>query len=126
MGAAFGIAFQLVDDVLDYSARQAELGKSIGDDFREGKITLPVVLAIARGTAEERRFWRRCLEDLEQREDDLQEAIALMINYGALEDSLARARSYGREAIEALAGFDENRHRRAMMEVVDFCIDRVF
>ena len=66
-GRNFGIAFQLVDDVLDYSARQAELGKTIGDDFREGKITLPVVLAIARGSDAERVFWRRCLEDLEQR-----------------------------------------------------------
>ena len=125
-GRSFGIAFQLVDDVLDYSARQAELGKTIGDDFREGKITLPVVLAFARGDQEERRFWRRCLEDLEQGDADLDRALDLMGRHGALMDSLARARSYGRDAIDALAPFEDSPHRRAMIEVVEFCIDRAY
>ena len=65
-GDNLGIAFQLVDDALDYSARQALLGKTVGDDFREGKITLPVLLAFARGDEAERAFWRRVLEELEQ------------------------------------------------------------
>ena len=73
-GDNLGIAFQLIDDALDYSARQAQLGKSVGDDFREGKITLPVLLAFARGGETERAFWRRTLEDLEQREGDLEHA----------------------------------------------------
>ena len=125
-GRSFGIAFQLVDDVLDYSARQADLGKTIGDDFREGKITLPVVLAFARGDEGERRFWRRCLEDLEQENADLDRALALMDRHGALADSLARARSYGRDAIDALAPFEDGPYRRAMIEVVEFCIDRAY
>ena len=75
-GRNLGIAFQLVDDMLDFSARQAELGKSVGDDFRDGKITLPIVLAFARGDDEERAFWRRTLEDLEQRPGDLDHATA--------------------------------------------------
>src|SRR3546814_18820772 len=62
-GSGFGIAFQLVDDVLDYSALQAELGKAVGDDFRDGKITLPVVLALRRGDAADPAFWRPGLED---------------------------------------------------------------
>ena len=125
-GRSFGIAFQLVDDVLDYSARQAELGKTIGDDFREGKITLPVVLAFARGNEEERRFWRRCLEDLEQSEADLARALGLMDRHRALEDSLVRARDYGEEAIGALAAFEDSPYRRAMIDVVEFCIQRVY
>ena len=69
-GRNLGIAFQLVDDALDYSGKQALLGKSVGDDFREGKITLPVVLSYRRGNAEERNFWKRTLEDGDSREDD--------------------------------------------------------
>ncbi len=70
-GLNVGIAFQLVDDRLDYSAAQAQLGKSVGDDFREGKITLPVILAYRRGDEDERKFWRRTLERLEQQAGDL-------------------------------------------------------
>ncbi len=125
-GGSFGIAFQLVDDVLDYSARQAELGKAVGDDFREGKITLPVVLAFQRGSDKERAFWRRCLEELDQRDGDLQRAMVLMTRHQAMEDTLTRARVYGAEATEALAGFPDGSYRRAMHEVVDFCIERAY
>ncbi len=125
-GASLGIAFQLVDDVLDYSARQAELGKTIGDDFREGKITLPVVLAFARGDEAERAFWRRCLEELEQSENDLTRALGLMDRHRALDDSLARARAHGDEAIRALSVFDDGPYRQAMIEAVDFCIERAY
>ncbi len=125
-GRNFGIAFQLVDDVLDYSARQAELGKTIGDDFREGKITLPVVLAFARGSEAERGFWRRCLEELEQSDDDLDRALDLMARHAALDDSLERARGYGTEAINALAVFEDSAYRRAMIDVVEFCIERAY
>ena len=77
-GTNLGVAFQLVDDALDYSARQAELGKTIGDDFSEGKITLPVILAFRRGNEEEKKFWKRCLEELEQHPDDLDRAQSLI------------------------------------------------
>jgi octaprenyl-diphosphate synthase len=125
-GRSFGIAFQLVDDVLDYSARQAELGKTIGDDFREGKITLPVVLAFARGDEAERNFWRRCLEDLEQEERDLGRALDLMARHRALEDAMARARHHGAEARDALQAFADSPARRALTEAVDFCVDRAY
>ncbi len=125
-GRSLGIAFQLVDDVLDFSARQAELGKAIGDDFREGKITLPVVLAFARGTDEERVFWRRCLEDLEQQDGDLERAIELLARHDAMEDSMERARGYGRDACEALSGFPDSPIKRAMIEAVEFSIDRAY
>ncbi|HEX6092844.1 MAG TPA: polyprenyl synthetase family protein, partial [Dongiaceae bacterium] len=94
-GLNLGIAFQLIDDVLDYAAAQPELGKTVGDDFRDGKITLPVVLAFLRGGDEERRFWRRVMEDQEQREGDLEHAIQLMEKHGSLRDTVERARHYG-------------------------------
>ncbi len=125
-GRNFGIAFQLVDDILDFSARQAELGKTVGDDFREGKITLPVILAYRRGDEAERGFWRRCLEDLEQDEADLAQALALMERHNALGDAMARARSYGTKAREALEVFPDSPIKREMIEVVDFCVERAY
>jgi len=94
-GMNLGIAFQLVDDALDYSAKQVELGKTIGDDFREGKLTLPVILAFMRGDESERTFWRRVLEDQDQRDGDLDDAVRLMERHGTLAGTLARARIAG-------------------------------
>ncbi len=125
-GMNLGIAFQLIDDVLDYSARQATLGKAIGDDFREGKITLPVVLAFRRGTDGERAFWRRTLEDLEQTEDDLKKAIDLMHRHNALEDAVERARHYGSIARDALGLFPDCPEKSALNDLIDFSIQRAF
>lgn len=125
-GRNFGIAFQLVDDVLDFSAKQAELGKTVGDDFREGKITLPVILAYERGDAAERAFWRRCLEDLDQTERDLEHAIALLERHGALEDASARAHAYGSTARQALAIFPPGHVRQELTNLVDFCVQRAY
>lgn len=125
-GMNLGIVFQLIDDVLDYSAKQATLGKTIGDDFREGKMTLPLVLALSRADTSERRFWQRAIEDLDQREGDLERAIAILEERRALADSVERARSYGEEARRALTGFPESAGKHALLEVVDFCIERAF
>jgi octaprenyl-diphosphate synthase len=123
-GRNLGIAFQLVDDVLDYSARQADLGKSVGDDFRDGKITLPVVLAYHRGDETERRFWRRTLEDCEQEDGDLERAIQLLRKHCTLRETLERARAYANQARSALARFPACPERAALDEVIDFCIER--
>lgn len=123
-GRNLGVAFQLVDDALDYSAEEAALGKTVGDDFREGKITLPVLLAIARGDAEERAFWRRTLEDGEQAADDLGRAQALLARHGALRDTIGRAREYGAAARAALENFPDGPERRALRDVVTFSIER--
>nr|WP_211106581.1 polyprenyl synthetase family protein [Nitrospirillum iridis] len=125
-GLNLGIAFQLVDDVLDYSAVQARLGKTIGDDFREGKITLPVVLAFRRGDDEERAFWRRTLEDIDQRDGDLEHALALMQRHNTLRDSVERARHYGAVARDALGLFPASPIKRALLDVIDFVVDRDF
>jgi octaprenyl-diphosphate synthase len=123
-GRNLGMAFQLVDDMLDYSARQADLGKTVGDDFRDGKMTLPIVLAIRRANAEEREFWRRTLEDQEQTDDDLGHAIALMTGHGTLQATLDRARIYADQAIQALAIFPDQPIRRALLDIVEFCLER--
>ena len=123
-GMNIGIAFQLVDDALDYSADQALLGKTIGDDFREGKISLPVVLAWRRGNQRERKFWRRTLERQEQEDGDLENAIALMQKHGALSDTIERARHYGAIARDSLGIFHDSDAKMAMIEAIDFAIER--
>ena len=125
-GMNFGIAFQIVDDVLDYSAEQAKLGKTIGDDFREGKITLPVILSWLRGDEAERVFWRRTLADLEQEDGDFEHAIALMNSHNALRDSIERARHYGATAKDSLGVFSESPVKKSMIDLVGFCIDRAY
>jgi len=125
-GMNLGIAFQLIDDVLDYSALQAKLGKTVGDDFREGKMSLPVVLAFSDGDAEERAFWTRTLERMEQDERDLDHAIALLHKHGALDETAARARRYAEKAKQSLAVFAEAPVRDAMMEAADFAVDRAY
>ena len=125
-GMNLGIAFQVIDDVLDYSAKQATLGKTVGDDFREGKISLPVILAFHRGNDDDRKFWRRTLEDQEQTEGDLEHAIHLMEKHVALEDSVERARHYGAMARDALGIFPKSPHKKAFIELIDFCIERAY
>jgi octaprenyl-diphosphate synthase len=125
-GRNLGIVFQLVDDALDYTGKQATLGKSVGDDFRERKITLPVVLSFRRGSKEERNFWRRTLEDGNQTDDDLIYAQKLMLKHGAIADTVERASHYGDIARDALAIFPDNAWKSALLEAVDFCIRRAF
>jgi len=123
-GLNLGIAFQLVDDALDYAGREAKLGKTIGDDFREGKITLPVILAFLRGGAVDREFWKRTIEKLEQRDGDLVQAHSLIERHNALTDTLERARHYGAMARDALGLFPDSELKAALLEAVEFAIDR--
>ncbi len=123
-GKNLGIAFQLVDDALDYGGDSSRLGKSTGDDFREGKITLPVILSYRRGSEDERAFWLRTISDGEVREGDLEQAIGLMRKHKAIEATLERARSYGSIARDAMGIFRDSPHKTALTDVIDFCIDR--
>lgn len=124
-GMELGLAFQLVDDALDYGGSSADLGKDIGDDFREGKITLPVVFAVARGTDEDRAFWKRCLETEGIEDGDLDHAIELLKKYDAIADTVERARAYGAGAMAALDDLPAGAHNEALREAVEFCISRV-
>jgi octaprenyl-diphosphate synthase len=123
-GTNLGVAFQLIDDALDYGGTAAKLGKNVGDDFREGKITLPVVLSFRRGTETERDFWRRTLEKGDIGENDLAQALATMRRHRALEDTVERARHYGAIARDALEIFPASPWKQALLDVVDFCISR--
>jgi len=123
-GANLGIAFQLVDDALDYGGSSAKLGKNVGDDFREGKITLPVVLSFRRGTIIEREFWRRTLEKGEVAEGDLETALATMRKHRALEDTIDRARHYGAMARDSLELFPASSWKHALLDAVEFAVNR--
>jgi octaprenyl-diphosphate synthase len=123
-GMNLGIAFQLVDDTLDYGGASAKLGKNVGDDFREGKITLPVVLSFRRGSTAERAFWRRTLEEGEAEERDLEQALAIMRRHRALDDTVERARHYGAIAEDALALFPDGAMKQALLDAVEFSIAR--
>jgi len=125
-GLNLGIAFQLIDDALDYGGTSSKLGKNVGDDFREGKITLPLVLAYRRGTDTERAFWRGAIEQGESDDAQLERAIELLKKHHAIEDTVERARHYGAMAKDALALFPASEMRDALDEVVDFCISRAY
>ncbi|MGZ0186729.1 MAG: polyprenyl synthetase family protein [Alphaproteobacteria bacterium] len=126
-GMNLGLAFQIVDDVLDYDADQAALGKTVGDDFREGKATLPILLAYERGSADERAFWHRCIADEDQRDGDLETAIGLLRSSGALTDSASAARKCAADAKAALQGFNgDAAYGKALADVADFCVERAF
>jgi octaprenyl-diphosphate synthase len=123
-GMNLGIAFQLVDDALDYGGKSAKLGKNVGDDFREGKITLPVVLSFRRGSESEREFWNRTLGRGEKTDGDLDTAMALLARHHAIEDTIGRARHYGQIAKDALALAANSPMKQALEDAIDFCIAR--
>jgi octaprenyl-diphosphate synthase len=124
-GMNLGLAFQLVDDALDYGGKAADLGKNVGDDFREGKITLPVILSYRRGTAEDRAFWKAAIEQGESSDENLEKALGLISRNNGLKDTIARAKHYGTIARDALSPLPASAHKAALMEVIDFCIERV-
>ena len=125
-GRNLGIAFQLVDDAIDYSSDSATMGKGVGDDFRDGKMTLPVILAYARGTDENREFWRAAISGDRVADDDLARAIALVSSTGALADTLERARIYARRAIDALGSFPTGKAKSALIEAAEFAVARAY
>jgi octaprenyl-diphosphate synthase len=123
-GANLGIAFQLVDDALDYAADQATLGKTVGDDFREGKVTLPVLTAYQAGDEAERDFWRRTIEDANQEDTDLAHALRLMAARGAISATLDRALVFAAAARHALLVFPDSEARRALAGIADYTVNR--
>lgn len=124
-GVNLGLAFQLVDDALDYGGSAKDLGKNTGDDFREGKVTLPVILAYRRGTAEDRDFWKSAIEGGKSGDGELDHALGLIARYGAISDTIGRARHYGDIARDALAPLQQTPQKSALLDVIDFCISRV-
>ncbi len=124
-GDALGIAFQIVDDILDYGGQDAVIGKNTGDDFRERKLTLPVIKAVQRATPAERAFWQRVIEKGDQRDGDLEEAIAILARHGAVEAARAESLRWAGQAKRALDNLPVHPLRAMLFELVDFVIDRV-
>lgn len=125
-GRNLGIAFQLVDDAIDYTSDAGTMGKDAGDDFREGKMTLPVILAYARGDAEQRAFWKDAVEGRRDSDEDFAQAIALVQSSHSVADTMARARHYGQQAIDAIAPFPAGAAKDAMIEAVEFAVARAY
>jgi len=125
-GRNLGIAFQLVDDAIDYVSDGETMGKDVGDDFRDGKVTLPVILAHARGTVDEKQFWRDAIEGRKVSDADLDHAKDLLIHHNAIADTMERARHYGQRAIDALGGFGGGQAKSALVEAVRFAIARAY
>ena len=125
-GRNLGIAFQLVDDALDYSGRRAVIGKSVGDDFRECKVTLPIILTVARADDSERRFWRKTIEVGAQEEGDLARAIEFLERGGALAETMERARNSAASARDNLADLPASDIRNALADIADFVVERAY
>ncbi|WP_336276370.1 polyprenyl synthetase family protein [Bartonella sp. CB178] len=124
-GASLGMAFQLVDDALDYGGITKHLGKNVGDDFREGKITMPVILAHERGNAAEKMFWKKALKNSSSNDEDFAHAQHLIEKYDGLTDTIKQAKTHGKHAISALSLMDDSPAHNALVEAVNFCIARI-
>jgi octaprenyl-diphosphate synthase len=123
-GLKLGLAFQLVDDALDYGGASEMLGKDAGDDFREGKVTLPLILAMERSRDREAAFWTRTIDRREQGKDDFKRARELVLGSGAVESTLQYAQDYAEEAKAALLRFPSGPWRDALSELADFAVSR--
>ena len=124
-GLKLGLAFQLVDDALDYGGFESALGKSVGDDFREGKMTLPVIRAVEAADEKDAAFWHRVIVDREQTDVDFETAISLLRKTGALDSTMDLARQYAREAREALSVFDASEWRETLEDLADYVVERI-
>ena len=123
-GRNLGVAFQLVDDAIDYDTGTADMGKDRGDDFREGKMTLPVIFAYARGDTEQRRFWQEAVAGFRTEDEDLAQAVELIRRHGAVEATRERARHFAQRACDALSIFSDTRARQALVEAARFAVSR--
>ena len=124
-GTNFGMCFQLVDDAIDYSSSNIALGKNIGDDFKEGKITLPIILAYLRSNNIEKDFWNKTIINLSQNKHDFQEAVKIINKYNCLEDTIERARHFANVAIDNLAVFRESKYKTALINLIHASLNRL-
>jgi len=124
-GNNFGMAFQLIDDAIDYTSTNENLGKNIGDDFKEGKVTLPIILAYIRSNNKEKDFWNNCIVNLKQKKSDLNTAILIMKKYNCIQDTIERAKHFANVAIDSLGIFKENDHKKCLMNLINESIKRI-
>ena len=123
-GTNFGISYQLIDDALDYYSSSSKLGKNIGDDFKEGKITMPIILAYLRSNNDEKNFWNRTIKNLNQDEGDFSKGINIINKYNCVEDTILRAKHFSNIALDSLGTFDENEYKKNLLDLVRSSLKR--
>ena len=124
-GDALGIAFQIVDDLLDYQGDSKATGKNVGDDFRERKLTLPVIKAVAQADDEERTFWTRTIEKGRQEDGDLEHALELLHKHQALEETRRDALEWAEKAKRSMAELPDHQLRELLIELADYVVARI-
>ena len=125
-GTNFGMTFQLVDDAIDYSSNQKILGKNIGDDFKEGKITLPIILAYGRSNDKEKQFWKKTIANLKQENGDFDNALEIINKYQCIEDTMTRAKHFSNVAIDSIDIFKNNEFKEKLVSLVSKSISRIY
>ena len=111
------MAFQLIDDAIDYTSTNDSLGKNSGDDFKEGKITLPIILAYLRSDNKEKEFWKRTMINLDQNKDDFNKALIIIEKYDCITDTVERARHFANVAIDSLGIFKDSEYKIALINL---------
>ena len=124
-GTNFGMAFQLIDDAIDYSSNSKTMGKNIGDDFKEGKITLPIILAYGRSKNEEKKFLQNVISNPKEVQKNFKLTTELLIKYKCIEDTLIRANHFADVAIDSLSIFNDNEYKEALIKLIDTSIKRL-
>jgi len=124
-GTNFGMAFQLIDDAIDYSSTYNHLGKNIGDDFKEGKVTLPIILAYLRSNNMEKKFWKKTITNLRQNKDDLNKAMMIIKKYNCIEDTIVRARHFSNVAKDSLGIFRDDKYKLTLMNLIKSSLNRL-
>ena len=124
-GTNFGMAFQLIDDAIDYSSTNESLGKNIGDDFKEGKVTLPIILAYLRSNNLEKKFWIKTVVNLKQDPDDLEKAILIIKKYDCISDTIQRARHFANVAKDSIGFFKDNEYKFALINLINSSLNRL-
>ena len=125
-GTNFGMTFQLVDDAIDYSSNQKILGKNIGDDFKEGKITLPIILAYGRSNDKEKQFWKKTIANLKQENGDFDNALEIINKYQCIEDTLTRANHFSNVAVDSVDIFKDNIYKEKLVSLVSKSVSRIY
>ena len=124
-GTNFGISFQLIDDAIDYSSTSKELGKNIGDDFKEGKVTLPVILAYLRSNAQEKKFWKKTIQNLQQDKNDFEKGLKIINKYNCIEDTIKRAIHFSDIAKDSLGIFKDTKYKSVLINLINSSISRI-
>ena len=124
-GTNFGMCFQLIDDAIDYSSSTRALGKNIGDDFKEGKVTLPIILAYLRSNNNEKKFWKKTIVDLNQDKYDFEKAMKIMNKYNCIEDTISRAKHFANIATDSLGTFNNTKYKESLTNLINSGLTRL-